>query len=75
MVDTTPRRRKRSGYPERLSLQVTPAMKRALEDMADRLELDVAEIGRRAILQRNGKSGLGGGTRDRSGARVAGAGF
>ena len=49
MVDTTPRRRKRSGYPERLSLQVTPAMKRALEDMADRLELDVAEIGRRAI--------------------------
>ena len=49
MVDTTPRRRKRSGYPERLSLQVTPAMKRAREDMADRLELDVAEIGRRAI--------------------------
>ena len=49
MVDTTPRRRKRSGYPERLSLQVTPTMKRALEDMADRLELDVAEIGRRAI--------------------------
>ena len=49
MVDTTPRRRTRSGYPERLSLQVTPAMKRALEDMADRLEMDVAEIGRRAI--------------------------
>ena len=49
MVDTTPRRRKLSGYPERLSLQVTPTMKRALEDIADRLELDVAEIGRRAI--------------------------
>ena len=49
MVDNTPRRRKRSPYPERLSLQVTPAMKQALEDMADSPELDVAGIGRRAI--------------------------